>query len=68
MHFCLCNAWKYRYRAGDKNGMEDIAKSDWYIAKYRELRDGMSWRDTPELTSISVPTINHSKYFNSKND
>lgn len=38
--FCLCNAWKYRYRAGDKNGLEDIKKSDWYIAKYKELGGG----------------------------
>jgi len=36
-HFCLCNAWKYRYRSADKNGSEDIAKSDWYIRKYKEL-------------------------------
>lgn len=40
-HFCLCNAWKYRYRAGMKdNAEEDIKKSDWYIQKYKELRDG----------------------------
>lgn len=37
MDFCLCNAWKYRYRAANKNGMEDIKKSDWYMAKYKEL-------------------------------
>lgn len=36
-HFCLCNAWKYRYRATDKNGDEDLAKSDFYIKKYKEL-------------------------------
>ena len=36
-HFCLCNAWKYRYRAADKNGIEDMKKSDWYIKKYKEL-------------------------------
>jgi len=35
--FCLCNAWKYRYRAADKNGIEDLKKSDWYMKKYREL-------------------------------
>ena len=35
--FCKLNAWKYRYRAADKNGAEDLAKSDWYIAKYKEL-------------------------------
>lgn len=38
--FCLLNAWKYRYRAADKNGVEDIKKSDWYLAKYKELGGG----------------------------
>ena len=37
--FCKCNAWKYRYRAADKNGAEDIAKSDWYMRKYKELTE-----------------------------
>lgn len=36
-NFCICNAWKYRYRAADKNGAEDIAKSDWYMKKAQEL-------------------------------
>lgn len=40
MDFCKCNAWKYRYRAADKNGAEDIAKSDWYMRKYKELLEG----------------------------
>lgn len=35
--FCKLNAWKYRYRAADKNGEEDLRKSDWYINKYQEL-------------------------------
>lgn len=35
--FCLCNVWKYRYRALAKNGEEDIAKSHWYMNKYKEL-------------------------------
>lgn len=39
MDFCKCNAWKYRYRAADKNGEEDLKKSDWYIKKYQELHD-----------------------------
>ena len=38
MHFCLLNAWKYRYRAADKGGEEDVKKSDWYMAKYAELK------------------------------
>lgn len=36
-NFCLCNVWKYRYRAADKNGEEDLKKSDWYMKKYNEL-------------------------------
>lgn len=36
-NFCLCNVWKYRYRAADKNGEEDLRKSDWYMNKYKEL-------------------------------
>jgi hypothetical protein len=38
MHFCLLNAWKYRKRALYKNGQQDMDKSDWYIAKYVELK------------------------------
>ena len=41
-HFCLCNAWKYRYRASAKNGDEDLKKSDWYIRKYLELIESES--------------------------
>lgn len=36
--FCLCNVWKYRYRAIGKNGAEDLAKSDWYMNKFLELQ------------------------------
>ena len=36
-NFCLCNAWKYRYRALYKNGEEDMKKSHWYMKKYKEL-------------------------------
>jgi hypothetical protein len=39
-HFCLLNCWKYRYRAGLKNdGYEDLEKSDWYMHKYKELKE-----------------------------
>ena len=41
MDFCKLNAWKYRYRAADKNGAEDIAKSDWYMRKYKEIFDSI---------------------------
>lgn len=36
-NFCLCNVWKYRYRASAKNHEEDLRKSDWYMRKYIEL-------------------------------
>ena len=40
MWFCLLNAHKYRYRAGLKdNGYQDIEKSDWYMKKYKELKE-----------------------------
>lgn len=39
MVFCKLNAWKYRKRALYKNGEEDMKKSDWYIAKYKELNE-----------------------------
>lgn len=47
-YFCLCNAWKYRYRALSKNGQEDIDKSHWYIAKYKELVDSLEVCDDAE--------------------
>lgn len=35
--FCMCNVYKYRFRAARKNGAEDIAKADWYMGKLMEL-------------------------------
>lgn len=39
MSFCKLNAWKYRYRAADKGGQDDLEKSDRYLAKYKELKE-----------------------------
>ena len=36
-HFCMCNAYKYRFRADKKNGNEDIEKAEWYESKLIEL-------------------------------
>lgn len=50
MDFCVCNAWKYRARAAYKgNPEEDMAKADWYLAKYKELeeRDNEIYRKLP---------------------
>lgn len=37
MSFCKLNSHKYRKRALDKNGRQDLDKSDWYIEQYRSL-------------------------------
>lgn len=34
--FCLCNAFKYIWRAHKKNGLEDVKKAVWYLNKYIE--------------------------------
>ena len=36
-NFCLCNAFKYCWRAEHKNGLEDTNKAIWYLNKYTEL-------------------------------
>ena len=38
-NFCLVNAFKYVWRARDKNGMEDIDKAIWYLNKFKELNE-----------------------------
>ena len=48
--FCKCNAWKYRYRSADKNGAEDIAKSDWYMNKAVELTN----KKKQNCSSVSI--------------
>lgn len=35
--FCRCNTYKYRFRATQKNGEEDIKKAEWYMTKLKEL-------------------------------
>ena len=42
MNFCLCNVWKYRKRALHKNGQEDLDKADWYMNKYKELKEELA--------------------------
>ena len=36
-HFCMCNAYKYRFRADKKHGAEDIEQAEWYESKLIEL-------------------------------
>lgn len=50
--FCLCNVWKYRYRASDKGHEEDLSKSDYYMAKYKELITGRSVLGFESVTEL----------------
>ena len=52
MHFCLGCVFKYRYRAGLKdNGYQDLEKSDWYMKKYKELKEKIKQQNT-----ITIPS------------
>lgn len=53
MHFCKLNAWKYRKRALYKNKEEDMKKSDWYLAKYKELKESASTACTSSIRCSS---------------
>ena len=60
-NFCICNAYKYRFRAGKKQNetaQDDIAKAEWYeryvmeqIPKYRTPLITMK---APEKADLSV--------------
>lgn len=44
IHFCICNAWKYRYRADSKGKHdEDMKKADWYINRAMELKNELHY-------------------------
>lgn len=43
-HFCMCNVYKYRFRASRKNGTEDIEKAEWYMGKLMELNQEVKER------------------------
>lgn len=47
MSFCKLNAHKYRKRALDKGGRQDIDKSDWYMNTYGELLVAMETGKSP---------------------
>ena len=36
-NFCICNAFKYLWRHGKKNGVEDVKKAAWYLNEFIEL-------------------------------
>lgn len=62
MHFCLLSSHKYRYRAGLKNnGYEDLEKSDWYMRKYKELKEKIE-KNTHGSFTIKSPNITVTPY------
>ena len=57
-NFCLLNCWKYRYRAGLKNdGFQDLEKSDWYMNKYKELKEKNESNKTITVSPTNPWTI-----------
>lgn len=48
--FCLCNVYKYKTRAGLKNGQEDLAKADRYLTFYEHLCEygRVKWEELEE--------------------
>ena len=54
-NFCICNVWKYRYRAADKNGEEDLKKSDEYLKKYKELNSEETSKENSPWTITTTP-------------
>ena len=58
-HFCLLNCWKYRYRSGLKDsGYQDLEKSDWYMRKYKELKEKVEQNNTTTIPSTNPWIIN----------
>jgi len=37
--WCKLNAFKYIWRCDNKGELEDIEKADWYLNKYKELKN-----------------------------
>lgn len=46
--FCRLNAFKYLWRADQKNGMEDIDKAAWYLNTLQSLEKEKDYKDDPE--------------------
>lgn len=36
-HFCMLNAFKYIWRANEKNGIEDVSKAVWYLNRLVDM-------------------------------
>lgn len=57
--FCLCNVWKYRYRAASKGQEEDLKKSDFYMRKYKELVETKESKESKESKEAIKEVLGH---------
>ena len=57
LKFCLCNAFKYLYRAKRKNGFEDIQKARWYLNKWADIVNNVQSEPDAEHNGFKVATI-----------
>lgn len=60
MDFCRCNSFKYRFRAGLKEGttkQEDIKKAEWYENYLHKLQKERKMREFPQPISCYPATL-----------
>ena len=55
--FCKLNAHKYRKRAMDKGGRQDMEKSDWYINMYAYLDNTNEYTIKQEIINLYKDSI-----------
>ncbi|WP_448754366.1 DUF3310 domain-containing protein [Agathobacter sp.] len=54
--WCEITAYKYRYRAGHKDSLEqDVQKAIWYTVKARELKSKRRWEIFRKLVNKFMP-------------
>lgn len=56
--WCEITAYKYRYRAGHKDSLEqDIQKATWYAVKARELKSRRRWKVFGKFVDKELPVL-----------
>ena len=56
--WCEITAYKYRYRAGHKDSLEqDVQKTIWYTVKARELNSKRRWKVFGKFVDKELPVL-----------
>ena len=56
--WCEITAYKYKYRAGHKDGLEqDVQKATWYTVKAHELKSRRRWKVFGKFTDKELPVL-----------